>query len=412
MLHRRAYFPSLGWLLATSLLTACSSSHVETDEATHPDGNESGTDGGTNDGDAPPHHDCSPGVWTCYGDLAHACDDDGRFGRVRDCAAEDMVCADGLGCVSCIPGSVQCKGSVVSVCNDEGTGYEEARDCIDEGKVCYGDRGCVSCIPGTATCNGSVATTCNDEGTGYDPPLNCEAENKVCHPGLGCVSCIPGETRCANGVVRTCNDTGTGHEERFCDQLQGQLCLPTGCVGGCQPEVIGSSHLGCDFFPTNTPHAATNERLAFAVTIANGNDEAARIYVTKGDTTVLTKTIAAQSVEVIELPWVEELVNGTDVRIVPQGAYRIRSNGPIAVHQHHGPSLVEPPPDDCTEDCEATTASSTLLLPAHVLGQDYTTLTWGNGSIGDAYYLVTATQYGTLVELGATPGTISDTSPR
>lgn len=169
----------------------------------------------------------------------------------------------------------------------------------------------------------------------------------------------------------------------------------------CEPHVLGSSHLGCEFYATVTPRYSHYDGWDFAVTIANPGMASASVTVTKGNDTIAQTTVAPGSIEVVTLPWVYDLQFQSGMsRIVENGAYRIHSTLPVGVHQHLPvQGRLEPPKPGCADPCVTSSAGGSLLLPAHVLGRDYTVLSWASSSVGAAFYTVTALQDGTQVVL-------------
>ena len=80
---------------------------------------------------------------TCSGSTAVTC----KSGKVTKttCIAPTATCADGYGCVVCVPGvGISCAGSIGSLCLSDGSGYT-TNDCDSElgltclGGVCTGD---------------------------------------------------------------------------------------------------------------------------------------------------------------------------------------------------------------------------------------------------------------------------------
>jgi IgGFc binding protein len=65
---------------------------------------------------------CSPPGISCSGNVAYTCDGKGQL-FADDCTKKNLTCADGYGCVTCVPGTGSCNGSLGTVCNNTGTGY-------------------------------------------------------------------------------------------------------------------------------------------------------------------------------------------------------------------------------------------------------------------------------------------------
>ncbi|MCB9754338.1 MAG: hypothetical protein H6713_30720 [Myxococcales bacterium] len=98
------------------------------------------TSSGTTDGG------CQQGEIICEDGEAKVCDGMGGYESTELCPEE---CADGLGCVLCIPGSATCEGDNSVVCNDQGDGYED-------GVLCDPIQG-VSCNPDSGYCEGACS---------------------------------------------------------------------------------------------------------------------------------------------------------------------------------------------------------------------------------------------------------------
>ena len=93
----------------------------------------------------------------------------------------------------------------------------------------------------------------------------------ACSPELGCTACVVGAATCNGNMAHVCNATGTGFEDVLCDPQQGLSCDPSmkgGCVGACAPATLGTSYIGCDYYPTVTAQATMNI-FDFAVAVAN-----------------------------------------------------------------------------------------------------------------------------------------------
>ena len=88
---------------------------------------------------------CPQGEIICEDGVELVCDGMGGFESQNDC---DSECADGLGCVLCIPGEGTCDGDSLTLCNDQGDGFEET--------TCDGLQG-LSCDPDAGACVGACA---------------------------------------------------------------------------------------------------------------------------------------------------------------------------------------------------------------------------------------------------------------
>ncbi len=281
-----------------------------------------------------------------------------------------------------------------------------------------------TCVAGEFSCDGNQARECDGNGGFVGEPEDCAADGKRCAPLLGCVLCLPGEQKCAGGTASVCKDDGTGFDEFECDPVQGMTCESDGCKGDCSPPELFPSYLGCEYFPTQTLNPVW-EGFAFAVAVANAGDASAKIVVDRAGTEVLTATVAAGAVEVVELPWVKELKGG-DVdacqippdpgvtRVVQGGAYRLRTDQPVAVYQLSPLDYqIDPVPSGCpigrncpgapsggTNDlCLSFSNDASLLLPVTRLTASYTTVAWMSAAKRAGFVAVTATVDGTEVEV-------------
>jgi hypothetical protein len=244
-----------------------------------------------------------------------------------------------------------------------------------------------ACEAGEITCDGSTAQVCDGEG-GITSEEACDS---ACAPGLGCVECVPGSGQCDGEVSQVCNDDGSAYvDAQLCDPLQGLACDDGGsglCLGSC--AVLGSaSYIGCDYYPVVTPQLDNFiDDNPYAVAVANTADQTATVTVTRGDEELMMVDVAANSVELLTLPWVDDLVLGNGPSTVAiEGAYRLRSTQPVTVYQFN--------PLDAT-----TTNDSSLLFPVNTWGMDYMAASWGHWNSYPAWYAVVASQDGTTVDL-------------
>ncbi len=197
-------------------------------------------------------------------------------------------------------------------------------------------------------------------------------------------------------------------------------CTPSGCTGACATAAAAASYIGCDYYPTVTLNPVWSG-FTFAAAVANAGDQPASITVTRGASSIMQTSIMPQSLATIALPWVPELKGG-DVdacqttpdpgvtRLVPQGAYRLRSTGPVSVYQLSPLEYqLTPVPAGCPvatqcpggigSDCLSYSNDASLLLPATAMTGDYTALTWASTPPDAALIAVTATQDDTIIQL-------------
>jgi len=157
------------------------------------------------------------------------------------------------------------------------------------------------------------------------------------------------------------------------------------------------------------------------VAVGNTADVSAHVKVTRGADDVTTATVAQGSMAVIKLPWVLELKGG-DVdacqnpppagasRVVPHGAYRLRSDVPITVYQLSPLTYeIDPPPADCPVGtqcggveaaCKSFSNDASLLMPKNALTCSYVGLSWPSTKDRAAFFAITATEDDTEVDFG------------
>ena len=256
------------------------------------------------------------------------------------------------------------------------------------------------CEAGTIVCEGDVAKTCDGMG-GFSDETPCDT---ACVEGEGCVICTPNAATCEGEVSKICNETGTEEKEVFCDGVQGVTCDANSgqCVGACSPKSLGTSYIGCDYYPTVTANIV-DESFNFAVAVANTTDIAAAIEIDKNGMLVLNDMVGPQSVKVIKLPWDFPLKGDQEPAgsiKVDGGAYRLRADQPVTVYQY------SPLEYEIGDFNNSFTNDASLLLPVNVWSGDYVVVarnTWDAsndfGVIVPGFYAVTASEDGTTVDL-------------
>lgn len=274
------------------------------------------------------------------------------------------------------------------------------------------------CDPGRFVCEGERAVPCDPADV--TAARDCAAEGAQCREPFGCVLCTPGEGSCAGGAARMCNAQGTAFEEFECDALQGMVCSPDGCQGPCSPVTLGDGYVGCDYYPTVTPNPVYSG-FHFAVAVSNSGDASASVLVTRGAQTVAQHTVAPGELSMIELPWVSELKGGDQdacqrppavgaSRLLPGGAYRLRSDRPVSVYQFNPLEYrLTPSPASCPlrnqcpgapqreEGCLSFSNDASLLFPTNVWTGSYAVLSWPSTRAGQGFVSVVATRPGTQV---------------
>jgi hypothetical protein len=253
------------------------------------------------------------------------------------------------------------------------------------------------CADGTIQCDGGTKKVCDGDG-GFKETVDCAPG--VCMPAVGCAVCAPGKTKCAGNVASYCRDDGSGWVTETCDALQGTACnAGTGtCSGACGVAQLGKSYIGCDYFPTVTNNSLlANGSASFAVAVSNTTANAGTITVTQGATTITTVNIAANSVQVIKLPWVNALKNSSSSALVVKGAYRLRSTQPVTVYQFN-------PLEYDIGGAYTYSNDASLLLPATAWTGTYNVVAWPHWTSYSGLYAITAKEDGTTVTVTAPPG--------
>jgi len=246
-----------------------------------------------------------------------------------------------------------------------------------------------ACLEGTIVCDGETSQTCDGMG-GFKDVVACE---NVCIDGVGCKLCVPGVGECMGDKALKCNDQGDGKDEvEACDPVQGVVCDADqgACAGACSAASLGLSYIGCDYYPTVLQqHDSYNGGgNVFSVAVANTSDKVTKVTITRGANAVATQMVAAKSVQLITLPWVNELTKGQGPSVVvADGAYRLRSDNPVTVYQYNPLAAT-------------TTNDASVLLPTNTWTGNYLVAawpTWSNSYPG--FYAVVARQDGTKVTL-------------
>ncbi len=246
------------------------------------------------------------------------------------------------------------------------------------------------CPDGTILCDGKTSQTCDGAG-GFKDVVVCDG---VCIDGVGCKLCLPGASECAGDKVMVCNANGDGKNEvDTCDPVQGVVCDANQgvCAGACSTGSLGLSYIGCDYYPTVLQQqdsfiANPNQ---YAVAVSNTSNQAAKVTVTRGANVVTMQMVAANSVQIIVLPWISELTQGSGPSVLlKDGAYRLRSDNPVTVYQYN--------PVGAT-----FTNDASVLLPVNTWTGNYLVASWPYWPAFNypGFYAVVARQDGTKVTI-------------
>ena len=257
------------------------------------------------------------------------------------------------------------------------------------------------CPDGTIICEGDVAKTCDGMG-GFTDEVMCPMG---CEEGVGCIGCAEGDKQCAGQVAQVCNDQGQWIDDETCDALQGLTCDEDAgaCAGVCTKKKLGSSYIGCDYFPVTLANLHETQPWVFfyTVVVANTTGVEATITVTKGLNVVQQTKVAPNFVKVIQLPYVDALVTPTineagPSRIVVDGSYRLRSDQPVTVYQYE-------PYDYASGNLFSFTNDASILLPVNTWTGNYIVASRGHwvfqGLNLPGFYAVVAREDNTKVTL-------------
>lgn len=136
-----------------------------------PQGGSSGA-GGTAPGE------CTPGEYSCLGDLLRYCNDQGLY-EPKEACSNELCSAELQGCLTCKPGSIKgcLEGNMQEVCKVDGLGYEKVA-CDAAAPFCL-EGACVQCVESSdcpassKTCVGPLClkNKCTEEPLPKDTPL-------------------------------------------------------------------------------------------------------------------------------------------------------------------------------------------------------------------------------------------------
>ncbi|MBK7865172.1 MAG: IgGFc-binding protein [Archangiaceae bacterium] len=378
---------------------------------------------------------CQPGAASCT-DVTHVavCLDDGSATRAITCAGTATCQANE--CRECTPNSFRC--------NPGNTAVQQCQRGGDETQTWHwvnvGDNFDGSCITGTCRQGG---------GNGYE-----------CTPP----ACFPGQIQCKDArTAQTCGATGNWVDST-CPGAQ--ECQGGVCVDECADAVAAKSYFGCDYWTAITDNSvdkvfkggvttgqgALNAPSEFAFVVANRSVNVANVTVSRyfGGALQNLPVVAVpgrndpatKGVAIIRVPW-QSIAKNADTNSMTGLArygYRLQSTKPLTVYQFNplGASMVDQT-RTCTTATQCTGASpnptcvggkcnffsysndASLLLPAHILGTSYVTMSadhivlrpsgpnstanaapWGNGFI-----TIVGTQDNTMVTVKASAKTVA-----
>jgi hypothetical protein len=234
----------------------------------------------------------------------------------------------------------------------------------------------------------------DDAGTDVDTDTDTDTDTGTGDP----IACEPGEIWCYENWVSQCNEAGDGW-----DQLEDCVALGLVCAAGecvdmsqeCADAINEKSYIGCEYWATTLSNRTINkddfdnplpgEPFTYAVALANEGDQAAAVHITDGagGTVANDYTVPAGEMIVIEdLPWKKDIKDAYEfswsgsvyyTRKAANSAYKITSDMPISAYQFN-------PLDYCVNTCSeqdefSFTNDASLLLPVHVLRNEYMVIT-------------------------------------
>lgn len=256
------------------------------------------------------------------------------------------------------------------------------------------------CTPGVVGCYGNIHYTCGDERDTREDEVVCP---DACDPTLGCVTCVPGSRRCDGTVSMRCDDDGSGWTfGRDCSDWD-VACGEGGyCEDGCASVEAQRSYVGCEYFTSPLPNYADlrNRAFDFRVVVTNPNRQPVDVTILKGAQLIVRETVVPGGVAEIPLPWINALSFPFDGQpwesfVQGEGAYRILSNHPFIVAQFNPFHYVAGRDFSHSND-------ASLLLPVHVLGDEYIGLSYLPLSSGVAPHVQDVLP-GYLALVGVTP---------
>jgi hypothetical protein len=269
--------------------------------------------------------------------------------------------------------------------------------------------------PSSIVCIADVAVTCDGEGN-ETTRQDCSATGETCARGVGCRTCVPNTVSCEGETVRVCTTDGTGFTlGETCDASAGLHCSPGGCRDLCADAAASRSYIGCEYWPVTTRNSQLAPEFVPAVVVANASLVPATVRISRGGSEIVTRTVAPEGLETIELDWVEALrapADGGSV-LARDGAYRLVSDVPVTVYQFNPLEFridrdcaVEAPMMEGDGQCFSFTNDASLLLPSHVLTGSYVVATRATQLVRVMDAMVATPGFVAIVGVSDTPTTV------
>lgn len=228
-----------------------------------------------------------------------------------------------------------------------------------------GDAG--PCTLDETRCTGDTLERCGASGAFETVdtcrPGGCSAELELC------LVCTPGERRCSADGVEECVDGTAWRAAEQCDASIGATCEVDHCVSACERAAHSFGYEGCEYWPTVTANStlANDPSFHYAVAVANTAEQRAHVEVTRGSEVIAGVDVEPGALEVIQLPWVNELRGSALVStIVRSGAYRLTSTVPVVAYQFNALEF------ENAAGAPSYTNDAALLLPTAALATSYT----------------------------------------
>ena len=254
-------------------------------------------------------------------------------------------------------------------------------------------------------CAGNMVQECSE---GRYTNVGFCARPKVCVASLGrCASCFPGAPFCQGDDLHQCRSDGTfGTKIKSCSP---GWCTGNGCADPCKRAETQLSYVGCSYWPSVTSNTVVPEEFRFAVAVANTSSASAKITIASSSATLVSTTVAGNSVATIKLPWGKYLRERYG--LISDGAYHLKSSLPVTVYQFNALDYVlhqeckkkDSNPTD--GKCYSWSNDASLLLPEHSLSREYMVISWPTHVVLQYKETLPSVSPGFFAVVAARPGT-------